>query len=140
MKASSVWPPAAANNHPNPWSVLLCLYLEEFFWKAGCIVTGLFSSKLAPLSRKLLAAPTSALQHLCNTCQKLSSECKDEQQLPRPCHDCISHGMRLRASKDVSYGGADDLRKSAVAVRGCPSLPADCDTLQEPSPAQVSER
>jgi hypothetical protein len=40
--------------------------------------------------------------------------------------------------KVVGYGGADDLRKSVVAVRSCP-LPADCDTLRKLSPAEVSE-
>src|SRR6476469_120731 len=46
----------------------------------------------------------SVLKHLGNTCQELGTECGDTQQLPQPRHDCVSHGMWLRASKSSAMG------------------------------------
>ena len=49
-------------------------------------------------------AQYSILQHLGNTCAKLGIECEHEPQLPQPRHDCVSHGMWLRASKSSAMG------------------------------------
>ena len=57
-----------------------------------------------PKTCALLGPTCLALQHLGNTCQELGAECEQEPQLPQPRHDCLSHGMWLRASKSSAMG------------------------------------
>jgi hypothetical protein len=44
------------------------------------------------------------MQHLGNTGEQLGAECEHEPQLPQLRHDCISHGMWLRAAKTSAKG------------------------------------
>jgi hypothetical protein len=57
-----------------------------------------------PKTCALLGPTCSVLQHLGNTGEQLGTECEHEPQLPQLCHDCISHGMWLRAAKTSAKG------------------------------------
>ena len=85
---------------------LACAYLTPIVTQiqlSGSRTNRFVRNPTCPATQSRLQQPG----HLGNTCQELGTECEHEQQLPQPRHDCVSHGMWLRASKSSAIGGAD---------------------------------